>query len=30
MLVEALCERWDCALAPGWDGKVVWAEVRAI
>ena len=30
MLVEALCERWDSAVTPGWDGKVVWAEVRVI
>ena len=29
-LVEALCERWDCGMRPGWDGKVVWAEVRTI
>ena len=30
MLVEALCERWDSALVPDWDGKVVWAEVRVV
>lgn len=30
MLVEALCDRWDCAVPPGWDGKGVWAEVRVI
>lgn len=30
MLVDALCERWDSAVASGWDGKVVWAEVRVI
>jgi|SRR5215470_4884695 len=28
MLVEALCERWGCDTSPGWDGKVVWAEVQ--
>lgn len=28
MLVEALCERWSCDTSPGWDGKVVWAEVQ--
>jgi hypothetical protein len=28
MLVEALCERWDSGVAPGWDGKVVWAQVQ--
>jgi anti-sigma regulatory factor (Ser/Thr protein kinase) len=27
MLVEALCERWDWAVPPGWVGKVVWAEL---
>jgi anti-sigma regulatory factor (Ser/Thr protein kinase) len=27
MLVEALCERWDCTVSPRWGGKVVWAEV---
>jgi anti-sigma regulatory factor (Ser/Thr protein kinase) len=30
MLVEALCERWDCGTRAGWDGKVVWAVVRAL
>lgn len=28
MLVEALCERWGCDTSPGWDGKVIWAEVQ--
>jgi len=28
MLVEALCERWGCDTSPGWDGKVVRAEVQ--
>jgi anti-sigma regulatory factor (Ser/Thr protein kinase) len=28
MLIEALCERWGCDTSPGWDGKVVWAEVQ--
>ena len=28
MLVEALCEGWGCDTSPGWDGKVVWAEVE--
>jgi anti-sigma regulatory factor (Ser/Thr protein kinase) len=27
MLVEALCERWSWEVVPGWDGKVVWAEL---
>jgi anti-sigma regulatory factor (Ser/Thr protein kinase) len=27
MLVEALCERLECTMAPEGDGKVVWAEV---
>ena len=27
MLVEALCARWGCGIAPGWPGKVVWAEL---
>jgi anti-sigma regulatory factor (Ser/Thr protein kinase) len=30
MLVEALCKRWDCAIPTGWQGKVVWAELRAV
>ncbi len=30
MLVEAVCERWNCDVVPGWVGKVVWAEVRAL
>jgi len=30
MLVEALCERWDCTAPSGWDGKVVRAEVRVV
>src|SRR5262249_1696628 len=30
MLVEALCERWGCDNSPGWDGKVVWAEVQVL
>jgi histidine kinase-like protein len=28
MLVEALCERWGCDMSPGWNGKLVWAEVQ--
>jgi anti-sigma regulatory factor (Ser/Thr protein kinase) len=27
MLVEALCERLNCAATPRGDGKVVWAEI---
>jgi anti-sigma regulatory factor (Ser/Thr protein kinase) len=27
MLVEAVCERWDCTVSPCWGGKVVWAEI---
>jgi anti-sigma regulatory factor (Ser/Thr protein kinase) len=30
MLVEALCERWDCATRTGWQGKVVCAELRVV
>jgi hypothetical protein len=30
MLVDALCERWDCAIQPDWKGKVVWAKVRVV
>jgi anti-sigma regulatory factor (Ser/Thr protein kinase) len=30
MLVEALCERWDCATPTGWQGKVVCAELRVV
>ncbi len=30
MLVEALCERWDCGTQEGWDGKVVQAVVRVL
>src|SRR5260370_42066687 len=29
MLVEALCERWNWAVMPGWAGKVVWAQTLA-
>jgi hypothetical protein len=29
-LVQALSDRWDWATVPGWPGKVVWAEVRAL
>lgn len=28
MLVDALCERWNCEVVQGWGGKVVWAELR--
>ena len=27
-LVQALSDRWDWAVVPGWPGKVVWAELR--
>jgi anti-sigma regulatory factor (Ser/Thr protein kinase) len=27
MLVEAISERWNSAIQPDWNGKVVWAEV---
>ncbi len=27
-LVEALSDRWGWTTAPGWPGKVVWAELR--
>lgn len=27
MLVEALCDRWDWEVPPGWGGKLVWAEL---
>jgi anti-sigma regulatory factor (Ser/Thr protein kinase) len=30
MLVEALCERWDCAVHSSCDGKVVWAELGVV
>ncbi|MGE5288678.1 MAG: ATP-binding protein [Micromonosporaceae bacterium] len=30
MLVEALCQHWDSAVAPGRGGKVVRAQVRVI
>ena len=26
-LVEALSDRWDWTMVPGWSGKVVWAEI---
>jgi len=26
-LVEALSDRWDWTVVPGWSGKVVWAEL---
>jgi anti-sigma regulatory factor (Ser/Thr protein kinase) len=29
LLVEALSERWGWDHAPGWSGKVVWAEISA-
>jgi anti-sigma regulatory factor (Ser/Thr protein kinase) len=28
MLVDALCERWGSEAAPGWGGKVVWADPK--
>ena len=28
LLVEALSERWGWEHSPGWNGKVVWAELR--
>jgi anti-sigma regulatory factor (Ser/Thr protein kinase) len=28
ILVEVLCERWDCGTSQGWHGKVVWVDVR--
>ncbi len=28
MLVQALCERWNWDVVPGWAGKVIWAELR--
>jgi hypothetical protein len=28
MLIEAVCDRWSWATAPGWTGKVVSAELR--
>ena len=30
VLVEALSRRWGCERVPGWPGKVVWAELRAV
>jgi anti-sigma regulatory factor (Ser/Thr protein kinase) len=29
MLVAAQCDRWSWQTAPGWPGKVVWAELEA-
>lgn len=29
LLIEALCDRWDWDVPPGWNGKLVWAEMRA-
>ncbi len=29
MLVAAHCDRWSWQTAPGWPGKVVWAELRS-
>jgi anti-sigma regulatory factor (Ser/Thr protein kinase) len=29
MLVEALSQRWGWDALPGWNGKVVWVELRA-
>ena len=28
MLVAAQCDRWSWQTAPGWPGKVVWAELH--
>lgn len=30
LLIDALSERWACERVPGWPGKVVWAELRAV
>jgi anti-sigma regulatory factor (Ser/Thr protein kinase) len=30
MLVEGLCARWSWESVPGWNGKVVWAELRVV
>ena len=29
MLVAAQCDRWSWQTAPGWPGKVVWAELHS-